>query len=178
MAADYPTPAEPAQQDTKLTGRVHDLKTWTCYYRDVATGRKPFEVRLNDRDFRAGDVLRLRDWNVETETYTGHECYRAVSYVLTATEFVKEGFAILGLAAPQSPSVQQAAATEPRKRLAAVIRQRDTLLIELERLARSASNDDPKMHPYDEIDPARVKHALRVVKRIRAALAADQKETQ
>lgn len=81
-------------------GRVHDLKCWTSYYRDVASGKKPFEVRVNDRDYRVGDWLRLRDWNVEAESYSGHECRRQVTYVLTASEFVKEGMAILGLATP------------------------------------------------------------------------------
>lgn len=39
---------------------VHDLKTVDRYYDAINDGRKPFEVRLNDRSFQTGDVVRLR----------------------------------------------------------------------------------------------------------------------
>lgn len=70
-----------------------------------------------------------------------------------------------------SDKTTMSAQNTAEQRLAAVTRQRDTLLAELERIARAAGNDDPKAHPYDEIDPAAVKRAFRVAKRIRAAIA-------
>lgn len=40
----------------------HDLKCWPKYYEYVASGDKTFEVRRNDRDFRVGDTLLLREY--------------------------------------------------------------------------------------------------------------------
>lgn len=94
-------------------GRIHELKTWTSYYAAVESGKKTFEVRLNDRDFRVGDVLRLREWSVESGDYTGRECWRTVTYVLTASEFCKEGFAILGIAASPQPPTPQEVSSHP-----------------------------------------------------------------
>ena len=40
--------------------KEHDLKTDPQVFDDVAEGRKPFEIRKDDRGFEVGDLLRLR----------------------------------------------------------------------------------------------------------------------
>jgi len=40
----------------------HSLKTLTEYFNLQAEGLKPFEIRLNDRDYQVGDVLELLDY--------------------------------------------------------------------------------------------------------------------
>lgn len=65
----------------KSKRRVHELKTWPEFYEEVASGRKPFEIRLNDRDFREGDVLYLRKYHPDTRVYSGQYCYREVTYL-------------------------------------------------------------------------------------------------
>ena len=86
--------------------REHELKTWMPFYEDVLSGRKSFEVRKNDRGFRVGDVLRLREWDRDHELahspsdfhYTGRSLRRTVAYVLTGENWgIKDGFAVLGL---------------------------------------------------------------------------------
>lgn len=62
---------------------VHELKTWPSFFEPVALGLKPFEVRENDRDYRVGDVLDLREWDVMLGDYTGHRCRRRVTYLLS-----------------------------------------------------------------------------------------------
>lgn len=73
---------------------THHLKTWPEYFQAVADGRKPFEVRRDDRDFQDGDTLVLQEYD---EGYTGASLRASVSYVLRSPLFVKSGYAILGL---------------------------------------------------------------------------------
>lgn len=60
----------------------HQLKSWPEWFEAVHSGVKTFEVRVNDRGFAVGDRLWLREWNPESETYTGREVVRWVTYIL------------------------------------------------------------------------------------------------
>jgi hypothetical protein len=40
--------------------RVHELKVHFDFWPALASGEKPFELRVNDRDYRPGDILHLR----------------------------------------------------------------------------------------------------------------------
>lgn len=83
----------------------HELKTWPDYWLSVESGAKPFEVRRNDRGFQPGDVLRLREWNPESEEYTGREVWRRVTYVLRDAERfgLQDGFVVLGIVEHPAP---------------------------------------------------------------------------
>lgn len=59
---------------------VHELKILPKYFKDVATSRKNFELRYNDRNFKVGDILLLKEY--ENGTYTGREVKRKVKYIL------------------------------------------------------------------------------------------------
>jgi hypothetical protein len=60
----------------------HELKTWPEYFQAVIDGTKTFEHRVNDRGFKNGDTLHLREYDPATKTYTGRECKRLVTYCL------------------------------------------------------------------------------------------------
>ena len=75
----------------------HELKTWPQYFVGLATGAKPFELRRNDRGFKIGDQLTLREWCPIMEKYTGRKEIRFVSYVLTNCAGLDDDYAILGL---------------------------------------------------------------------------------
>jgi hypothetical protein len=60
----------------------HELKTWPTYYAAVAEGRKRFEARQNDRDFRMGDRLHLREWDPKAKAYTGRAAWYRVTYMM------------------------------------------------------------------------------------------------
>jgi hypothetical protein len=95
-----PAAAGPAAQSPQEgAARVHELKCWPVYFQDVRSGRKNFEVRENDRGFRVGDVLRLREWD-PSRGYSGEEERRVVTYVLESGLFVAEGYVVLALAEP------------------------------------------------------------------------------
>jgi hypothetical protein len=54
--------------------KQHELKCWPEYFTEVIAGRKPFEIRKDDRGFWYGDTLYLREWHPTEERYTGREC--------------------------------------------------------------------------------------------------------
>ena len=66
---------------------VHDLKCWPEYYWSVVTGKKPFEIRKNDRDFSVGDCLNLQEFDPKAETYSGHSFMARVTYM---TDFLQQ----------------------------------------------------------------------------------------
>jgi hypothetical protein len=77
---------------------VHRLKTWPTYFRDVQVGKKCFEVRRADRDFKVGDVLHLEEWDPETQRYTGAVSGVEVTYILYGGQFgVEAGYVVLGV---------------------------------------------------------------------------------
>ena len=59
----------------------HELKTWPKFFESIIAEMKTFEIRKNDRDFKAGDYLVLREWNPETAQYTGRVTVKFVSYL-------------------------------------------------------------------------------------------------
>ena len=61
--------------------KLHYLKTWPYYFLQVARNSKNFELRRNDRNFSAGDVLVLEERS-PAEDYTGAREFRRVTYVL------------------------------------------------------------------------------------------------
>lgn len=82
----------------------HWLKTWPEYFAAVKSGVKQFEWRRDDRDFRVGDVLTLREWNPESEKYSGEAVDRRIGYILRESGFaVPSGYAVLGFEATRSP---------------------------------------------------------------------------
>jgi hypothetical protein len=68
--------------------KIHRLKTCAPYFEDVNSGRKTFEVRRNDRDYRVGDYLVLDAWMWSTER--GHH-YPAFSPIVRYVTYVLHG---------------------------------------------------------------------------------------
>jgi hypothetical protein len=81
--------------------REHVLKTWPCYFKDVYAEIKKFELRKDDRNFRVGDLLILREWSPQTERFTGRECIRRVVYKVSEGPLPIKGlleeYCILGI---------------------------------------------------------------------------------
>lgn len=62
---------------------VHELKTWPVPFDGLIEGRKTWELRTMDRNFKVGDYLRLREWDPETQDYTGRHLWRRVTFILS-----------------------------------------------------------------------------------------------
>lgn len=85
---------------------LHTLKIVPGYYDAVRNGIKPFEIRKNDRDYKVGDTLRLREYNpdletdVDAERFTGRDVRAAVTYIITHDMFpngIPEGYCVMGI---------------------------------------------------------------------------------
>lgn len=76
---------------------THDLKIAPEYFDDVREGRKSFEVRRNDRAYRVGDFVRLREFSAASN-YTGREQLRRICFILDGFSLgLQPGFVALGL---------------------------------------------------------------------------------
>lgn len=77
---------------------THELKTWPEYFQEIINGDKTFEVRKNDRDFKMGDVLLLKEWDNENSKYTGREWTVVVGYVLQGGQFgIEPGYCVMSI---------------------------------------------------------------------------------
>ncbi len=61
---------------------VHDLKCWPEFFQALLDGVKCSELRYNDRGYKVGDTLLLREWEPATESYTGRQCRRKITHVV------------------------------------------------------------------------------------------------
>lgn len=59
----------------------HELKIWPEYFAAILDGSKTFEVRVYDRKFMEGDTLVLREYDIDTDTYTGRQVERRVGWM-------------------------------------------------------------------------------------------------
>jgi hypothetical protein len=82
----------------------HKLKIDTAVFELLTSGKKTFELRKNDRDYKEGDILILRETRYNSAEmalgmpveYTGREDIRLVSHVLIVPVYgLSEGWAIL-----------------------------------------------------------------------------------
>ena len=90
---------EYARGKSLMAPMMHNLKTLPEYFEAQLQGTKPFEVRRNDRDYRAGDTLHLQEWE-PINGYTGRTLDKQITYILDDPAYCKEGYVILGVAAP------------------------------------------------------------------------------
>ena len=86
----------------------HELKILPAYFEAVLSGEKTFEIRNNnDRGFRKGDTLVLREFDPDLSSstlamcYTGRTIERVVSYVSNYEQ--QPGFVVLGLKQQRMP---------------------------------------------------------------------------
>lgn len=78
--------------------KIHKLKTRCEPFAAVCAGRKQFEFRHNDRGFAVGDILRLEDYSLALEEFTGMTICVVVDYMIEGPAFgVPEGFVVMSI---------------------------------------------------------------------------------
>jgi len=78
-------------------------------FNEVVLGHKTFDIRFDDRGYREGDLLVLRETRSTGEEmragapldYTGRDCARIVTHILRGPIYgLKEGWVIMSIASP------------------------------------------------------------------------------
>jgi ribosomal protein S17 len=80
-----------------------EKKVWPEYFQKILDGIKTYELRLADFKCNVGDILILKEWDPQTQKYTGREFEKEVTYVLKTNDLVfwsredieKHGFQVI-----------------------------------------------------------------------------------
>lgn len=95
-----------------MSETTHNLRCLPEFFDAVASGRKTFDVRKNDRGYQTGDILVLRKWSPEgangpsyltANGYATHDLDRAetvrvrVTYVLSGWG-IEPGYVCMAIA--------------------------------------------------------------------------------
>lgn len=73
---------------------IHQIKLGAEFFDDAAAGRKSFELRKNDRNYKEGDVLEMEE--VKDGKKTGRKCSKRIVYMMENFEGLEDGYCILG----------------------------------------------------------------------------------
>lgn len=65
----------------------HELKCVPEPFQIKWEGKKEWEFRKNDRDYRVGDFLLEREYDPQTNTYSGREILEEVLWILEGGQF-------------------------------------------------------------------------------------------
>lgn len=80
---------------------VHVLKCQSKYFDAVWSHIKTFEIRNNDQGFEVDDILILREYCVEKDTFSGRIVVAEVRYILGGsdgpTEWLPDGFVCMSI---------------------------------------------------------------------------------
>lgn len=83
---------------------THNLKIWPEYFSAVRDGLKRAELRWNDREYQAGDILDLCEWDPNEEAFTGDFISVTVTHVAELGQWMP-GYVLLSIAPPTPASV-------------------------------------------------------------------------
>jgi len=74
---------------------THTIKILPEYFAPTSAGKKAFELRKNDRDYKVGDKLVMQEWS-GTE-YTGRVIHAYITYIFNEGKFgLADGYCALG----------------------------------------------------------------------------------
>ncbi|WP_249540905.1 DUF3850 domain-containing protein [Escherichia coli] len=94
---------------------THNLKIWPEYFAAVRGGLKRAELRWNDREYQAGDILDLCGWDPNEESFTGDFISVTVTHVADLGQWMP-GYVLLSIDPPAPVSVPDELSREEYKR--------------------------------------------------------------
>jgi hypothetical protein len=75
--------------------KTHDVKCVQPHFDDVCSGRKTADLRVDDRDYQVGDILRQREF--DGSELTGRVIAHEITHKLTGGPWLADGFCMLSL---------------------------------------------------------------------------------
>ena len=66
--------------------KIHELKTLPEYFDAVFMGKKNFEIRQNDRDYKIGDYVELQEYDLN-KGFTGRKLSRQITYIFKGGKY-------------------------------------------------------------------------------------------
>jgi ASC-1-like (ASCH) protein len=87
--------------------KYHELKIVEPYYTAVSTGKKTFEIRRNDRDFKIGDRLILSPYDPALAMYESGKptLIKEITYITDYAQ--KSGFVVMSIIEPEIGQLTQ-----------------------------------------------------------------------
>ena len=73
---------------------LHELKINKQYFKEVSNRKKTFEIRKNDREFKVGDFVKLKEID-ENKKYTGNEELFEITYLTNYAQ--KENYVVFAI---------------------------------------------------------------------------------
>jgi hypothetical protein len=82
--------------------KVHELKSHPQYFGPLAKGERHVELRNDDRGYQVRDLLVLREWDPDTESFTGRHRVARVTHIIRGgvegfSDVLKDGWVALSL---------------------------------------------------------------------------------
>lgn len=81
--------------DGKADHEMHEVKITGSDYEDIVSGRRKFDLRKNDKGYKAGDSLKMLEF--KNGKHTGRTLDADIVYVLEDYTGLEEGYCILGI---------------------------------------------------------------------------------
>lgn len=72
--------------------RIHYLKTYIEFFQATKKGDKNFELRIDDRDYRVGDILALMEYDPAIGFTKSKDIWVKVTYILSKQPYVPKGY--------------------------------------------------------------------------------------
>lgn len=104
-----PSTGRVAEPRASSEPRVHELKVQTQFWADLWDFKTTAQLRQDDRQYRVGDVLDLREYNPQFG-FTGMNCKRRVTHILRHEDVpygLRRGWCILSTALMDERSNEQ-----------------------------------------------------------------------
>lgn len=79
---------------------VHELKIAPKYLYDILSGVKTWELRFNDRGYHVGDILSLREYDINSsgDPYGPIDNVEfEVTYIFDDTGYLRDGYVIMSI---------------------------------------------------------------------------------
>lgn len=75
---------------------THELKILPKYYDEIIQGKKDFEIRENDRDFKEEDIVILKEFI--DGNYTGKYIKAIIDYIFHGGSYgLKKGYCVFSM---------------------------------------------------------------------------------